>query len=197
LPALVNTFHHVIAHGLGEEVPGSPLILVFIGDKGSGKTTLSLHLLLSGFTMEGDEHVAVLAGGSLTRPRNLRIKEGSFAILPGLADLTAGAPSLPHPDGGRIYSVPPTVAGRPWRIEPSRITDLVFIEPNHGGHSAMRPASVDESFRRLMRNVLLPDHQPWAAVARLRTLVAGARRWKLSLGMLGNAEFHVRRLLAG
>ncbi len=204
---IVNKLHQLFAFRLADEIPGAALIhgatfkgrlgrIVLIGEKGSGKTTLSLHMLAAGYEIEGDEHIAVFEQDALTRPRNLRIKEGSLSLIPGLRDQVLAAPALPHPDGGLVYSWAPQIAGRPWTIERGPISALVFIESNHGGHSVMQPLRVDQAFAHLMKNVAIADAGMLLCVARLRMLVARAASWRLSLGSPASAERHLSRLLA-
>jgi energy-coupling factor transporter ATP-binding protein EcfA2 len=199
---VLETVHRLILGQLGQEAPGAPLIhaacarvrdlpVLLVGAKGSGKTTLVLHLLARGYGVEGDEHVVVRGTDLVTRPRNLRVKQGSLTLVPTLASAIRRAPSVADWNGLPIYAVSPSIAGRPWRIGAMRARHLVFLEPNHGGHTVAKPISTDRAFALLMARCLLPDTGKAQAVARLRAVAREAQSWEMSLGDLAGAERHL------
>ena len=203
-PHLLDAMHRVALAAFIEEVPGAPLIhaggiridevpLLLIGAKGAGKTTLTLHLIEQGYVVEGDEHVAARETDLIARPRTLRIKADSVRFAPTLAGRIRGAPFVKEWNDLPIYSVSPTIGGHPWRIATMRRPALVFLEPNYGGHSVAKPASVDRAFALLLARSLLPGEKA-AAVARLRSVARGAQAWEMSLGDLDGAEMHLKRI---
>ncbi|HVL72136.1 MAG TPA: hypothetical protein VM434_09645 [Beijerinckiaceae bacterium] len=197
--AAANRIHQAIFTGIQEEAAGAPLVhgacvvqcgrrMVLVGRKGSGKSTLTLHLLARGFDVEGDEHVVLREADLIAKPRRMRVKPGSLRFVPALAEAVLNSPTLPEMPLQEVYAVDPSVAGRPWRIRPGRADHLVFLEPNHGGGSALRPLDADEAFRRLAGDCLVPERQRIVALTRLRRLVHDAPAWLLSLGDLFEAE---------
>jgi hypothetical protein len=189
-----------------EEVPGAPLVhgaclvsggarMILIGSTGAGKSTLTLHLLARGFEVEGDEDVVVRDGDVIAKPRRMRVKAGSLAFVPELAEAVLSSPCGPDHLPTPTYAVDPAIAGRPWRIRPGQAQHLVFLERNHGGGSALDVLDPDEAFARLMEHCLLPSPQTLVAVARLRRLACTARSCRLLLGDLAEAEDRLRRLL--
>ena len=199
---VLDAVHRFIFGHLTQEVPGAPLIhgasarvrdvpVLLIGAKASGKTTLVLHLIAQGHPVEGDEHVVVREADLVARPRTLRVKEASLMLAPRLASAIRGAPWLPDWNGSAIYAISPAIAGQPWRIAPMRARHLVFLEPNHGGHTAAKPISTDHAFALLMARCLLPDTGRARAAARLRRVAREAQSWEMSLGDLSGAERHL------
>jgi hypothetical protein len=198
---LLDMIHRVVFTSFIEEVPGAPLLhaasvrvdgvpILLVGAKGSGKTTLVLHLMERGYGVEGDEHVAVRETDFVTRPRTLRVKASSSRFAPALARRIRRAPSIADWNGTLIYAVSPAIGGKPWRIAPMRAPQIVFLEPNHGGHTVAKPISVDRAFSRLLAHCLLPDAKGPAA-ARLRRVAREAQAWEMSLGELEGAERHL------
>ncbi len=203
---LLDTMHRVVFTSFIEEVPGAPLIhaasvrvggvpVLLVGAKGSGKTTLALHLMERGHVVEGDEHVAVRETDLVPRPRTLRVKASSSRFAPALARRIRRAPSIADGNGSLIYAVSPAVGGKPWRIAAMRAPCVVFLEPNHGGHTVAKPVSVDRAFNRLLGRCLLPVAKAPAA-ARLRRVAREAQAWEMSLGDLEGAERHLTAIAA-
>lgn len=198
-----NAIHEATFSGVQEEAPGAPLVhgaslvmegrrVLVVGEKGAGKSTLTLHLLSRGFEVEGDEHVVLRENDLIARPRRMRVKPGSLPFVPALAEAVLGSPMVQDPFAGPVYAVDPAVAGRPWRIAPGRADLLVFLAPNHGGGSTMTPIGPEEAFRGLAEHCLLPSTGQGAASARLYRLAAATPAARLSVGDLGEAEAALR-----
>jgi len=201
---LLDAIHQATFKSFVEEVPGAPLIhgasiridgapILLIGATGTGKTTLALRLVERGHVVEGDEHVAVRASDLVARPRTLRVKADSSRFVPTLATEILAAPSIPEWNGSLIYSVSPAIGGNPWQIAPILAPTLVFLEPNHGGHTVAKPVSVERAFGCLMAACLMPNGKAEAA-ARLRRVAREAQAWEMSLGDLEGAEKHLNRI---
>jgi hypothetical protein len=202
---VLSQLNLLIVTGVENEAPGAPVahgasvveenrrVLIF-AMSGSGKSTLMLHLLSKGMAVEGDEHVVVLEQGVIVRPRPMYIKSGSLQVLPHCAEKVEQCPS--RCEGGEIiYSVAPSVFGRPWRIEAGRADHLVFADPNHGWSSTLSPLPRDEAFQRLVRDCFLPETGQSGAIARLRRLSLEAQCWHLRLGNLSEAEHLICHIL--
>lgn len=202
---VLSQLNLIIVTGVEAEAPGAPLAhgaSVVEGTKralifamsGSGKSTLMLHLMSQGMAVEGDEHVVVLEEGVIVRPRPMYIKSGTLLVLPHCAERVSQCPYR-YEGSELIYSVPPSVFGRPWRIEAGRADHLVFADPNHGASSSLTKFSRDEAFERLVRDCFLPESGQVGAIARLRRLSLEAKCWRLRLGELTEAEGLIRHIL--
>jgi energy-coupling factor transporter ATP-binding protein EcfA2 len=206
---LLGAMHRIVIADLAESHAGAPFVhgatvvvggqrLLIVGHKGCGKSTFALHLALAGHDVEGDEHLVIGDHHVIARPRTLRIKEGSFALLPGLPPSALDSPSIVNWDGTIIRAISPSVGGRPWVIRPGRLAGIIFLLANHGGRSVARPIGSGDAFGRLMREIMLPTSGVAAATARLRRLVLETPTYQLLLGDLETAEWHasqVARLL--
>lgn len=201
---LLHRAHQILRHLMVAETPGCPIIhgasivvdgkrILLMAGKGVGKTTLSLKCLAAGLTVEGDEHVVVRDRDLVARPRTLRVKQGSIAVLPELAPQIVGSPHIADWNGDLIYSVVPRLAGQKWAIRPGRADALVFLTANHGGISSIKPLTANEAFERLIKTTYLPDVYRAAAFGRLRILVAGAQCTEMRLGCLETAVWHLRQ----
>jgi hypothetical protein len=180
-------------HGATVLVDGKRVL--FAGNKGCGKTTLTLHLLAQGHRVEGDEHLLVRASDVVARPRTLRVKPGALTLVPEMAEAAAGAPFIENWDGTPIRALSPSVGGRPWVIRAQQLDAIVFLTSNHGGRSVIGWLPIDEAFRRLMAEAILWPINVLAAVSRLRALLAATRTGEMLLGDLTGAEWHLRRFL--
>ena len=170
---------------------------VFVGDAGCGKTTLVLRLIGEGFAIEGDALVVVGPGWTMALPRRLQVRDGSLPWFPDLAAEIAASPAIVDWDGRTVYSVDPGMGRRTWRIERGPVDHLIFIEPNHGGAAVMGELTPDQAFARLVDKAYMPPSGKAAAAARLRMLALGARSWKLQLGDLERAVWHLNRHFVG
>lgn len=202
---LMAALHGMIFNDVVDGEPGAPLVhgativgehgrMVLVGSKATGKTTLTLHLVASGWRVEADEHLVIGADDVVARPRTLRVKPGSLTLVPSLAAAVLDGPSIHSWDGLPIYAVAPSIGGVPWRIERGRLDHLVFLDANHGGRSMMRPIGPDEAFRRLLAETLLPPAGVAGAAARLRMLAMSRPAWRLSVGDLDGAVRHLSRI---
>ena len=205
---IIDGVARVVYLGIEVEEPAAPLIhgasvviggqkVLLVGVAGFGKTTLTMHLLANGIDVEGDEHIVVREQDVVARPRPLRVKSASIALLPKLAAAVLASPSLLVREGDRtysVYSVAPSITGRPWRIAAGRADHVVFLEPNHGGKSELAPLPREAAFGRLMEDCLLPGGNHGTAVARVRRAAAESCTWLLRLGDLAEAEWLIRNL---
>lgn len=205
LSHIVHRLHHFLFTTISKEVGSAPLLhaatvrvgeqrVLLVAHKATGKSTLTARLLSDGFAVEGDENAVVLGRTVMARPRTLRIKGSSIHLLPSLREEILSSPSIRDWDGRHIYSVEPSVNGRPWQIEEGKAAAVIFLQPNHGGRSVMTGISERESLRRALEGSLLPEKGRAFAAANLRTLVSNATCYQLSLGDLDNAVWHLRRV---
>jgi len=199
---VLSAMHRTVLIELVQGEPGAPFLhgatvviggrrVLLVGHKGSGKSTLSLHLVLAGHDVEGDEHLVIRDSEVIARPRTLRVKEGSLRLIPGLPDHVWQAAYIHNWDGSTIRSISPAVGGRPWVIRPGRLDAMAFLVANHGGRSAARPIPGKEAFTRLMAEVMLPHTGVATAAGRLRRVAMEVPAYQLLLGDLATAEWHL------
>lgn len=204
---LIGAMHRVVMTDLVEGDPDTPFIhgatvvvegrrVLMVGHKGCGKSTLSLHLVMAGHDVEGDEHLMIRESEVIARPRTLRVKEGSLRLVAGLPAALFEAPSILNWDGTAIRSVSPAVGGRPWVIRAGRLDAIVFLVANHGGRSGARRIAGNDAFGRLMSEIMLPRTGVAAATGRLRRLALEVPAYQLLVGDLDTAEWHLRKIAA-
>lgn len=183
---------HPMVHGATLRIAGKRLLVV--ADKGTGKSTLVLHMLARGHDVEGDEHLVVLDGEVVARPRRLKVKPNSLEIVDGLPEAIRQSPLVSDWNGLQHRSVDPAIFGRPWKIEAGRLDAILFATPNRGGLSRVRPLTAEQSFSRLRDNSYLFRTSVALAMARLRALAFDTPAFELRLGSLSSAETQLARL---
>lgn len=168
--------------------------IAIVGGKGAGKTTLTLFLLAAGYAIEGDEHLVIEPQRVITRPRTLRIKEGSFDVLGNLPPAIRGEPRIELWDGGFVYGLSPRFFGRDWRVTPGSLDALVFLDSNHGGRSVSKRMTSQAALARMMPQVIFRAAGVAMQAARIHRLVQETPTYSLRLGNLANAEFHLKHI---
>jgi hypothetical protein len=162
--------------------------ILFVGQKGSGKTTLSLRLIREGYEIEGDENVFVTRGGVVARPRGLRIKEQTVILLPYLAEALNTAGYYESRPGQRIYNLDPRTAGaQSWRIKRGPVHAVIIVRSNHGGLSSFRPINPLALVREVIDECALPRQGRAEAIGAVVRLVGKASGFHLALGDLDGA----------
>ena len=144
--------------------------------------------------MEGDEHVAVLDSPCWHGRAPCASSRAPSPWSRRCAILILGLPFIADWDGRPIYSVEPSLPGQVWRIEEGPVQAIVFLDHNHGGHSVMTPLDREDAFRRSSARATCRKPAKPLPAARLRMLILGAGCYRLSLGDLDNAVWHLRRL---
>ena len=190
--ALDRFADHIRIHAASGMGPDGMVLLV--GEKRAGKTTLAVHLMLQGFEMLGDEMVLLRNGVAVTFPRRFNLRQSALALLPGLQKVTAGVPD------GQLVAVDPLLAGQPWRIRPAPVAAVVFIEPNHGEPAHAGPTRLHacpklDMVRRVLPQCSPPGARPNTWVADLCRTINRATTVTLSLGDLPSATEAMRGLL--
>jgi hypothetical protein len=178
----------------GSVVVGGRRFLM-VAPKGVGKTTLLLKCLHEGIGVEGDENVALLSNGEVvSRPRRMRIRAHSLELVPELGEAVRAAPSMTDWNGLRVFSFPPEMPGQPWHITQGPADFLMFLEPNHGGRTTPQRIGHEEGFQRTLNNAYLLGSRRAEAVALLHVLVKRSQLWKMHLGDLDGALWHLRQI---
>jgi ABC-type cobalamin/Fe3+-siderophores transport system ATPase subunit len=175
----------LLLHGASLRVGGSNVVLV--GDKAAGKTTLCLKALASGIQVYGDEHVLISGSHLNTRPRTLRVKEGSIHVVTEMAAAIQECPYLVNWDDSRIYSMAPETSDVRWQLAPYSVDHFICLSPNHNGCSDLEQWSSDETFQMAMTQCFLPDEGRGLSLAALHTWIGKAKCWNLRLGNLDQA----------
>jgi hypothetical protein len=124
---------------------------LIVGPSGTGKSTLTAHLALSGWAYHSDEMVDIdldhpCRAGGFTRP--LTLKPGSEALLPKL-----WRERPPGSTDGRVY-VSPNEFGplRPTSRVP--VTTVVFLSHDRSGPTEWVPLTVPEAVELLLADTL-------------------------------------------
>jgi hypothetical protein len=176
-----------------DDLPGAPVLhaaclrrgdrrLLLVGDKGTGKTTLTLRLLLHGYRIEGDENVFIRHGRVVARPRGLRVKEGSLRLVPELVDILPQLGYLTDHLDQRIYNLDPRLLGLDWRIEEGPADLIILLRANHGGYSSIRPVPTMWLVQEIMQEIGLREDARGAAIGAIVSLCSAAKGYDLSLG---------------
>ena len=168
--------------------------LAIVGGKGFGKTTLTMHLLAAGYAVEGDEHLVIEPQTVVTRPRTLRVKEGSFALVSNLPERILAQPRIELWDGGFVYGVSPRLFGRDWRLERGQLDAIIFVEANHGGRSVAKRMTGQDALERIMPHITFQATAVPMQAARIRQIAMQVPAFSLRLGNLANAEFHLTHI---
>jgi hypothetical protein len=202
---LVERSQTLLNQRLAEEMPACPLIhagsllvdgrrFVLVAAKEVGKTTLLLHCLNQGMSVEGDEHVVVGEGGVIARPRTMRVRAGSLDLVPELKSAILASPHVSDWYDNPVFSFAPQTETVAWRIGPGPADFLVFLAPNHGGLTSVKRLDEATAFARLLENIYLPESGKGPALARLHQFTRGVGRWLLTIGCLERALWHLQQL---
>lgn len=122
--------------------------LLIIGQKGAGKSSLTVALALSGWTFFSDDHVMVWRAETGLRVAGLRVP---LFLTPDAAErLPQGLPKGRHvPSLGKRMFQPGELFPGQHRIE-APLTAVVFPERVSDGSSSLEPIRAVESFQRLL-----------------------------------------------
>jgi len=176
----------LMLHGASLDVQGGMIIL--LGYKGGGKSTLTCAMGLAGARVLGDEHVVLDGDQAIARPRTMRVKCGSLQVLPkSFGHEVERHPHVKDWHGFRIFSVPPSVFGSPWHLSWLPVRAIVALQGNHGGTSSMRTATVEDMMPLVMDNLLVPKQGVPKALGDLRMLLARTTLLELRNGDLEQA----------
>lgn len=182
---LIEVTEGLLLHAASMNVCGQNILLV--GEKSAGKTTLALSALGKGHQVFGDEHVFINDTCAMTRPRTLRIKETSIALLPELEEKILNCRSFTNWDGSELYSYEPSSDAFAWHLEPYDVDHLIHICPNHGGQSYLKNIDKNQMFPIAMEQSFLPPDNQGHAIACLWNVLGKAALWQLDVGDLETA----------
>jgi hypothetical protein len=184
---------HIRVHAASGFAGGKYFLLV--GDAHAGKTTLALRLLLAGFDMLGDELILLRDGVAITFPRRFYARGGSFDLIPELRLLDPALPFVCNDQEPRITGLDPTTLGRAWHIRPGRVAAIIYLEPNFGAPSALKPCTKTEMVRLVLAQCTPPVSGRADWIGDLCRTVDGAETWILTNGEASTALHAIRRLV--
>ncbi|PKN61469.1 MAG: hypothetical protein CVU57_29335 [Deltaproteobacteria bacterium HGW-Deltaproteobacteria-15] len=170
--------------------------VILAGDKATGKTTLLCRLLLDGMTVHSDEHVLLDNLETLPFPRKFHLKEASLALVPELVPICTKRRSYPSYFGGRFYFFDPLDAGHEWKIKKDRLDVIVYLEPDHGKSTTMKPCPKYLMVHSLMRQTDNFSADPGVQIRELCRLVDNSACYTLRLGKPEDASKIIHDLLS-
>jgi hypothetical protein len=164
---------------------GSAFLLV--GPERAGKTTMALSLILEDIEITGDQLVLLRDGEALAFPRKFYAREESLARMPRLWLTDKFGDCVRNPQEGRVVALDPLEFGASWRIAPAPVSTILYIEPNFGGRSSLRPSGKLEMVRRVLPHCAPPlsGRNEW--LGDLTTTIDRAETFVIEFGDLDSA----------
>lgn len=168
-------------HAASVAVEGRAVLLV--GHTGSGKTTTSLNLVLSGFNYLSQDRTLLQIGESglavLGFPEDLAITSKTLELLP---DLKQRAGPLPPPTGK--YQLDPSTVFPHSFVAQARPGLILFPHITDSAQNRLQALSPQRALQRLLPNSLLASHPQIARqhFEALSQLVEGSQAFDLELG---------------
>lgn len=160
---------------------------IVVGDKGTGKSTLMMKLLLGGFRITGDELVLVKDGEAFPFPRKFHIKEGSVPLLPEMAGLFETLPWNDTTYGQKMFSFSPMDIGREWKVDAGKIDAILHLEPNHGKKTYIEECPKYRMVERVMPMTYLSETEDHRKIPEVCRIVDEADCYVLGIGHLEGA----------
>ena len=173
---------------------GSTFLLV--GPERAGKTTLALSLMFEGVEIIGDQLALLRDGEALAFPRKFYAREESLSRLPKLRLFDKISASIDNPQQYRVAALDPLEFGKSWRIAPAAVSVMLYIEPNFGGRSTLRPSGTLEMVRRVLPHCAPPISCRQGWLGDLCATVDRAKTFVMELGDLDPAVAAIKNLLA-
>ena len=171
----------VAVHAGAADIHGRRVLVT--GEKGAGKTSLLVRLLLDGAEVQGDDVTLIGSDGStLPYPRRFHLKDGIDQIVP---ELTAVLPTVPtlHYGEFRVWAWPPPGS---WQVDWAPVDAIVLLEKSDDATSRLVPFPSYRAAQHLMSHLMVvPSGRGW--ITDICRLVAGAACYRLLLGDLRQA----------
>jgi len=160
---------------------------IIVGDKGAGKTTLMITLLLAGFRVVGDELVLVKEGKALPFPRRFNIKQESTRLLTQMTELLETLPYNMTYYNHKMYSLSPQDLGREWKIDEGEVRAVFYLVPNHGGETRIEECPKFLMVNRVMPMSFLSENDDHMKISRLCRMIDRAECHTIYIGGLEEA----------
>ncbi len=167
-----------------------------VGDKGTGKTTLMVTLLMVGFRVIGDELVLVRNGKALPFPRRFHIKQESTGLLRSMAGLIDSLPYNWTSYGHKMYSFTPLDAGLGWVIDEADVRAVFYLVPNHGGDTRIEECPKYLMVSRVMPMSFLSEKDDHLKIKHLCRMIDNAECFTIYIGGLEGAISGLRDKLS-
>jgi hypothetical protein len=151
---------------------------------GRGKTTLSVRLMLASMDLAGDALALLRNGYATAFPRKFLLRPDSLALLPEIGTINSLAEVPPE---NQLMLLDPHDFGRPWRIAPTPVSTIVYIEPNYGGRSRLLRCGKLEMTRRVTPYCAMPRSGRRDWIGDLSDTVDRAENLIVELGDLDTA----------
>jgi hypothetical protein len=133
---------------------------IIAGPSGAGKTSVALRLMFSGADLLSDERVFYRAGTAMPYPRRFHIKHAGLRHHPEIGSLAL--PFSGAHERHRVYSLSPQDLGRNWVLKPAPVDRVIYLEPNYGGQTRLRPVGRTRMANLLMSQAFAPlGGRPW------------------------------------
>ncbi|MFC1488440.1 hypothetical protein ACFL6B_01190 [Thermodesulfobacteriota bacterium] len=171
---------HICLHSASFTIGGKSFIAV--GDKKSGKTTLSCKLLLEKALIHSDEYALILDGEFVPFPKKIHIKEGTLDVLPEMRKICSSLTLYPSVFGWFFYFFSPTYVGSEWPISRGKADYLVYIDPVHEGPSSIEPCSEFTMFNKVMPQIHKFPEKSAGQVRRIGEFIQSAPCYTLRFG---------------
>jgi energy-coupling factor transporter ATP-binding protein EcfA2 len=168
---------------------------LLIGDSGTGKTTLILHLAALGVAVEGDEIAVVMPGGVAALPRRFHVKSRSLTELPWLPPGSERQPFYESFPGSYVFAVSPRSLGYDWEIRHGPIDAVFYLDANHGGQPRLEELPRTRMVELAMQQLRLPDSRDRSWLAPFCAALNRATAHRLIVGRLDKtAELLIKKL---
>jgi hypothetical protein len=171
-------------HAACADYRGSRFIV--IGEKGVGKTTLMLHLLLGqkSFKVSGDELVIVRGDQAMPFPRRFHVKSGTFELLSGYQAQIRKSPGFRIAPSSWLYAFSPAEAGFDWVIESKKVEAIFYISPNHKSPTRIEECAGLQMVKNIMPMSYYSESNEPFKIRELCRLVQNAKAYRIYLGKL-------------
>jgi len=169
--------------------------MVFIGDKGAGKTTLMSRLLLEGFQVYGDELVVMQNRKLFSFPRRFHIKATSTNLLPQFGLDTARITYVLMQNGTKLFAFSPSEADFDWQIKKLQADIFIFMHANHGEKSRIEACPKYRMVQKIMPRTFLIGAMEHMKIEKLCALIKRSMCYNLYMGDLKSAVAQLKKIV--
>ena len=171
--------------------------VAILGDKGAGKTTLMLRLLLDGHDVEGDELILTRRGLAVALPRRFHVKPGTAELLPEVSAALAASPRTALDDATPIIGLDPADLGRPTATRPAPVDAAVVLRAAHRRPASVRAVPTVDLLARLLDHTHPTSESRSQLLATVVALLGQARGFEADAGPLDDTAAQLVAALDG